>query len=50
MIVAFVQLIERVSGYGLFGESPSPSVMDAAALHARDHESLGFSVSAFHAF
>ena len=41
----FDELIERVSGYGLFGASPSPSVMDASALHARDHNSIRFIVS-----
>jgi len=41
----FDELIERVSGYGLFGASPSPSVMDASALHARDHNSIRFVVS-----
>jgi hypothetical protein len=39
----FDELIERVSGYGLHGLSPMPSVMDAAALHARDHNALDFS-------
>lgn len=39
----FDELIERVSGYGLHGLSRMPSVMDAAALHARDHNSMEFS-------
>ena len=39
----FDELIERVSGYGLHGLSPMPSLMDASALHARDHNARDFS-------
>ena len=33
----YPELIERISGRGIFGRSAAPSVMDMAALTARDH-------------